>query len=195
MTRAEAILRQESVGVLPSLAGILTRGLVDLGLEPARAEAAVRDGVSAECVLCGMRVSGPELLALATSPASPASPAAAAPKLDRLRLGYCARSGCDSHFYRVRLEPLDGVPWPRLMPEGRFSPEEPVEAPDEAQQEREVRHRAGLRRLAVRSAASLGVLGLLLLARHVYLGGTIPYLREGERFRVDVYPDAAAPSP
>ena len=84
MPGADAILRQEPVGAIPSLGGILVRGNIDLGVEPARAESAVRTGVSGECVLCGMRLTGEELLALSRPPAAAGDP----PKLARLRLAW-----------------------------------------------------------------------------------------------------------
>lgn len=189
MSSADAIVRQEPIGVLASLGGILVRGNVDLGVDRTAAEAAVREGVAAECVLCGMRLSGPEILDLA----GPAGAPGDSPKLARLRLGYCARNGCDSHYYRITFLPRPGIAWARLLPEGELRPADPEPEMDEAQLERQALHRIALRRMLRRGALGGLAIAFLLLARHWYQGGTIPVIREGEKFRVDVIPDPPNP--
>lgn len=167
-------VRQEHLRSLPALAALL-----------ARAPAPAAEAVVAECVQCGFRLTGTELLALAPAAGDSAPPAAPA-KIDRLRRGYCARNGCDSSYYRLSFEPRPGIDWERLVPKGDLEVvEAPVEEAPEVARRRE-EFRAGLRRLALRGGMALGALLLLLLARHWYLGGTIPYLREPEKFEVEV---------
>ncbi len=64
--------------------------------------------VSAECVVCGMQVSGVDLMAsaLATDHGEGLTD-----KQRRLRLGYCARKTCQSDFYTVRFLPVPGLDW------------------------------------------------------------------------------------
>lgn len=61
-----------------------------------------------ECLLCGMKVSGAELRELAVS--DPQVPSEN-PKLERLRLKYCARNSCESRFYRVHIQPDSELHW------------------------------------------------------------------------------------
>src|SRR5688500_14065864 len=56
----------------------------------------------AECIQCGIKLTGEELRQLSSlDPEHPVDD----PKLDRLRLRYCARNTCQSRFYRVRIGP------------------------------------------------------------------------------------------
>jgi hypothetical protein len=64
--------------------------------------------VEAVCAGCGMRVTGAELMAVALGVGGGA---AGGEKLRRLGLGYCARNGCGSDYYRVRLRQVEGSDW------------------------------------------------------------------------------------
>jgi hypothetical protein len=64
--------------------------------------------VEADCVQCGIKVSGDELRDLSIiDPQQPLED----PKLDRLRLKYCARNTCPSRFYRVHIQPDSELHW------------------------------------------------------------------------------------
>lgn len=73
--------------------------------------------VDAVCAGCGIRVTGAELMAVALGVGDGAS---GSEKLRRLGLGYCARNGCGSDFYRVRLRQGEGADWEALW--GRVEP-------------------------------------------------------------------------
>src|SRR5262245_44063873 len=59
----------------------------------ARLEEIFRNGIRAECIGCGISITGAELGHITVTPENPPAPDS---KLDRLRLGYCARQGCNS---------------------------------------------------------------------------------------------------
>jgi hypothetical protein len=64
--------------------------------------------VNAQCVVCGMQVSGVDLMASALAMDQGEG---LTDKQRRLRLGYCARKTCQSDFYTVRLLPVPGLDW------------------------------------------------------------------------------------
>jgi hypothetical protein len=180
---ADHISREEHLLWLGRLGARLSAA-VRAGSNGALAEA-TRTCLSAECVQCGIRVGGEELLALGGG----AGPAADS-KAERLRLGYCARKGCDSYYYRIRAKPCPGVDWLRLF-------DETIPAEMEAQTEADLSTEltageddglGGPRRMALRIGLAVVVMSGLLVARHWYRGGTIPFIREPEDFVVDVIP-------
>lgn len=218
MSSPSPLVRQEHIRSLGALAGILahaempTAGPVPpAGENPAATSAPpppvprLRDAISAECVQCGIRLTGAELLALAeageagevTGDARAASrpPAPPNPKVARLRLGYCARSGCDSCYYRVTFEPRPGLDWTKLLPGAELEVTAAAPAEDPGNAERQAAFRSSVRRTVGKAALALGALVLLLVARHWYQGGTIPYLREPEKFDVQVAPTPGSSGP
>src|SRR5688500_16037766 len=76
--------------------------------EADRLRAAIDQALSAECVQCGIRLSGSELLKFAEDTSDDS-------RVERLRIGYCARNGCDSLFYRVTCAPHPQIDWPGLL--------------------------------------------------------------------------------
>src|SRR5687767_12138410 len=66
--------------------------------EPDRLRAAIDQALSAECVQCAIRLSGSEVLKFAEETSDDA-------RVERLRVGYCARNGCESLFYRITCAP------------------------------------------------------------------------------------------
>lgn len=86
----------------------LTCVLLESGQSGARLNEILSQCLRVECVQCRIQVSAEELQQLAVSDAPGG---ALHPKLQRLRLGYCARQGCESYFYEVHLESYPGVDW------------------------------------------------------------------------------------
>src|SRR4051794_32043454 len=85
-------LHQEHLKNLAPFCQAFGQALAGAGLGPEESVAAIRNGVAAECIQCGIRLSGEELWALMQPPAEKDPN----PKVERLRLGDCARKGCDS---------------------------------------------------------------------------------------------------
>jgi len=83
-------------------------------LGPATAGGAVlerlfAETIEAECVICGIRLVGTDLIA--ASLGSDAPTAGSSLELARLRLGYCARKTCKSSYYVVRFAPWPNIDW------------------------------------------------------------------------------------
>jgi hypothetical protein len=71
----------------------------------------LRAALSGECVQCGIRITGEELIELS----QPAKTAESDPKIARLRQDYCARNHCDSYYYRLTFRTHPDLDWTRLL--------------------------------------------------------------------------------
>jgi hypothetical protein len=138
--------------------------------------------VRAQCVGCGIQLTGEEIGRLTLGDAASALDA---PKLERLRLGYCARKDCTCYYYQVVCEPHPKVDWARLWSglEGQPLPN-PAEAEAAAAPAPDPLGRAR-RRSLVRAGIGLGVILVLLVLRHLWLGGTLPGFPRAPKYTVD----------
>ena len=148
--------------------------------------------ISAECPACGIRTSGEELRALAFPPCAEFASA----KIGRMRLGSCARHGCEAWDYSVHLWNQEGIDWPILLK----AADKLGQAIDTSPKVSGHGSLAGFGQpaasYAVRVAGMLGIVFTLWLARELYLGGRIPLLREPEKFKIDTTPyDNTWPAP
>lgn len=89
---------------LPACHGAVARALGESGVTGQELHVIFASGLRATCVGCGMVVTGEELGRLTVTETE--STAALPPKLERLRLGFCPRSGCEARFYQLQLAPL-----------------------------------------------------------------------------------------
>jgi hypothetical protein len=107
--KAAPLEKQIAVTALAGLSTALARALAETGLGGNQLEHLLAESIAAECLCCGITVSGPELMAaaLGTEPTHPGTSL----KLSRLRLGYCARKTCASSYYSVRLAARPDVDW------------------------------------------------------------------------------------
>jgi hypothetical protein len=102
---------QAALDTLPDAVARLACALGESGLGGAVLERLMADAVRFECTCCHIRISGLELMeaALASDPeACPPS------KIQRLRLGYCARKGCESRYYKASFTERPGVDWHKV---------------------------------------------------------------------------------
>lgn len=190
MTEAVSTVREAPLPELQSFCRALAQALSQAGLEAGEVAVAFRVGLDAECTRCGIRVWGEELFALWRPPSAEHSSA----KVGRLRLGYCARDGCQSAVYRLTLWNSPTLDWRVVMPK--------AEAMQQGQEEKTapqaalcpqvpapaIFRRAARSGLAYRVAVALAVGALLFLVWQWRRGGRIPILREPEHFRVTVAP-------
>jgi hypothetical protein len=150
------------------------------GLTHEEAFAVLHSSVSAECVDCGIMVSGEELFAVSQPPVETET----SPKIARMRLGDCARKGCNCLYYEFTFKPYPRVDWPSLLEQAKVVKEDKG---SEA-----INGRKLLRALSVhwnrglaRRIALAAILVVALFVAHQYrYGGRIPLIREPERFRV-----------
>jgi hypothetical protein len=189
MGEEPVIVREEHLLKLAPFCQALGEALGGSGLAPDQALGVWRAALTAQCARCGIPISGEELFALSQPPGENPSP-----KIRRLRLGDCARPGCDSYFYRLSFRAHPALDWPALLARTeaiRAELERPVSGRSGAAPFAKAVLHAGLTR---RAAIALAVLLLLLLARHWYGGGGIPLLREPEHFRVAPAPAESHPA-
>ncbi len=102
------IEKRVSVRVLGRLGTALATELGAMGLGGGDIAARIETCVAAECLVCGIEVSGVELMGAALAPESGEG---LSEKQRRLRLGYCARKTCQADFYTLHLRPAEGVDW------------------------------------------------------------------------------------
>ncbi len=181
MTADQPLSREQQLQKLESFCRALNGLFARAGLTPEQSEEVWRLGVAAECSRCGIRIYGEELYALSQPPSEKWANA----KIGRLRLGNCARDGCDAYSYRLTFYPYGDLDWPAILASVDGTKEEP--APQAAGQST---RRMGWGLVWQSSAArrvglGLGAIVLLLLVRQWYIGGRIPLLREPQIFQAD----------
>jgi hypothetical protein len=173
---------QEPIQGLPYFSELILHA-IRMAPDPQVAHAAFGNSLEGECLACGIRASGEEILALGVAPS------ASAPKVERLRMGYCARRTCDSRFYQITCKPAPGIDWSPIfaIKDGYLSAPEVVE-----QGEAQVAGDGDLsrkNRRAIFAIAAAGAALLMMVGWQLYAGGSIPFLREAEKFQVDTAPD------
>jgi len=137
--------------------------------------------VVAECLQCGTRVTGDELgqLALGNQPQPDENQ-----KLSRLRTGYCARSGCESYYYRLILTDHPKVDWAELARSLANVAAAPATTP--APQKHSATLATWLQHpQARRVLAGIAILLALLVARHFMTGGRLPFVHKKPVYVVD----------
>lgn len=175
MADTNAQTSQVALRELPQLAASLRQAIARMPA-PEKTRAAVEAALSAHCVQCAIPLTGPDLLALPESPD---------PRLERIRQGYCARNGCDCHFYNVTRAPHPDLDWAKLLSETNASVEaQAALAAAQSQWNRKQQRKVK----AIRIGIAVAALAAAYVARQLYLGGRIPFLREPETFQVDTQP-------
>lgn len=175
-TEKLAFERQEHLGQLPAFSARLGEA-IRAAAAPDQTRAAVLQALRGQCVGCAIPLSGEEILAIA-------EPGPGNAKVERLRKGDCARQTCTSAFYLIRGAEHPGLDWPKLLGAAEDAAQASVQAEQQRAQAKAKQARLGnLRRVGV----GLAILVVLLLGRQCYLGGSIPLLRQPEKFEVDRY--------
>jgi hypothetical protein len=147
------------------------------GTDPGTGAGAAGFRLKGECIQCGIRITEEELLLLGQEKTAGETD----PRIERLRLGYCARNGCDSIFYRVSARANAPIEWSKYFPEPNSHLSDPANDGLEVQ----TTFAAGTKLFNWRVLAAGLTLLTLILVRQYYRGGTIPFIREPEEFKVD----------
>jgi hypothetical protein len=102
------IERRISVRHLEKLGTVLVQQLGATGISGASIANHIEQAVVAECLRCGITLTGSDILAaaMAHEPGQETSE-----KQRRIHFGYCARKTCESDFYVVRFLPIPGLDW------------------------------------------------------------------------------------
>jgi len=178
------LVRQQPIQSLGRFSLALAEALNQSTSAPDKFRGAVLTAFSGECIQCGIRVSGEELLTLC----EPAEADETNPRVARLKQGYCARNGCNSYYYRLIFTGHPDIDWTRVLSQTEPQEAEHVKQADAECAAVEAAKRAVRRRMAGRVLVGVAVVALLLLIRQWFVGGTIPLVREPENFQVDPVP-------
>ena len=182
-TQECVLVREEPIERLERIVFALSEACRQYGPAQEKVRAAVAAALAAECVDCGQSVTGDELVALSQLPSGMETSS----RIKWLRLGCCARNGCDSRTYVLKFLKHPQLDWPELFLKmetaigdtGEASELEPELEPEPEDTAKVVRQRWYLR-----ISLAIGIVVLLYLVHQWYYGGRIPLLREPEHFRV-----------
>lgn len=188
MSQSSSQVAQVRIDALPACYQAILEALTLADMTAAELDDTFRHYVAAECLQCGTRVTGEELgqiaLAIDTTPDANA-------KIARLRNGYCVREGCDSYYYRLVFIDHPKIDWGKLaagLAQTGAAPPAPTLPPK--------RYGAASLWLEDRRTrwvlAGIGILLALLVARHFFTGGRIPFLHQKPAYVVD--PASAPPA-
>jgi hypothetical protein len=183
--RPGVLSREEHLLRLARFCALLRQRLAESGIRESVWRQAILDSAGAECTGCGQHVSGDELLDLAEPPRARDEKH----KLRRLRLGDCARQGCSAYVYRLDFSAHPVLDWAQLV----ARVQEDLEPAGRRPRRRRARGIAAALwlptpRTALRAAASMALLAVVLLGHQYYVGGRIFLIREPEEFQVDAWP-------
>jgi hypothetical protein len=133
----------------------------------------------AECAECGIQITGDEIVHVAVAEEATELPH---PKLKRLRLGYCAREGCESYDYRIHLEDHPGVDWTTVT-EKAHQLELAAKAAASEEEKRRARQKQNQR--TKRVVAGLSVVIALLLVSFLTRHGRLPFTKKPHKYEID----------
>jgi hypothetical protein len=157
----------------------LSSAIVRFSDEDATKVIALVSKISTHCARCEIRLTGQEFLIAGTNPEDEKPP-----KIQRVQLGYCARSDCGSNLYEVRYHRDTSIDWSAFF-ERMYESKSKV---DETKLLEEAALRsikqARLKKQLQQVAAGTVVIAGLLIMWQWNRGGRIPFLREPEKFRV-----------
>lgn len=135
--------------------------------------------VRAECVQCGIQISGDDIRHIALAEEKTPLPNS---KLDRLRHGYCVRNGCDSYFYRLHFGDYPGLDWTKIREKA-----DGLALAAEAAQENGTSQGSNTFRkwLLIRLCVGVAAVLVLLLFWHIRYYGYVPLLQKPHKYTID----------
>ena len=173
-----------SLQQLPECHSSVARALGEAGFSGQEIGVFFATGLKATCVGCGMVLTGEELGRLTvTADDSGASEVPLPPKLERLRLGFCPRNGCEARFYQLQLDPLPRGDAARVIArageilrgEGISQPLIKIDLPKARRQ---------VQRLAVIAGVTL-LVAFVLFRLVFYHSQPVPFVKPSSPFQVD----------
>jgi hypothetical protein len=157
----------------------LARVLGEFGFDSSQLNEIFLTRLQTQCDRCGIHVTSNELTSVAVADNEAKLPH---PKLERLRLGYCAREGCESDYYTIQFEDYPGVDWGIVA----AKTSEWLAATDVAAKEQARRTAIRRRnRTIMRVALGLVIVCSLLLLRFVVQHGHLPFAKKPSKYQVD----------
>jgi hypothetical protein len=138
--------------------------------------------IEAECIKCGIRVSGEEIGKISSLKVKGPAPD---PKLMRLKRNYCARDACFSCDYRINLLLHPSVDWQKIK--GQIDEERKASQEKSELVTTTFASRPG-RKAVVCVAAAAALFVLFFLLRHWITGARIPLLQKAHHYQIDPSP-------
>jgi predicted nucleic acid-binding Zn ribbon protein len=133
----------------------------------------------AECVQCGIKITGEEMDQILVADEETKLPH---PKLQRLRLGYCAREGCESYDYCIHFEDYPGLDWSAVAEK---AVNEVTASKVVAELERKQKIMRKRQRRMKQAALALFTVLVLLLLRTVIQHDHQPFGRKPHKYEID----------
>lgn len=183
-TTSDCLTREEQIKGLIDFTSDLAAAVRHQKKGDAQAALAASEMISAECTVCKLQISGPELFKVGEPPEAPE----ASGPVKRLRLGYCAHAGCESYAYRILFRNGAGMDWSAVTAHMAELAAARKIATTVGSEEGRRKLLAARWKLAGRIALGVGAILVVLAIRQWYFGGTIPLIREPEKFQVGTVP-------
>lgn len=165
---------------LPASHTALAKALGEKGIGGEKAHQLFEKSIYASCIGCGLKVSGVELGQI--SMAGGDNPTTEN-KLDRLRLGYCGRLGCDSKFYQLHCLPAEGINPQTLLQRAEKLRNEPTSEP--VVQEEKGPNLPWWRVPRNRIIAGIGVVAIYFVWRIFGPDGPVPVVKRESPYQVE----------
>jgi hypothetical protein len=157
----------------------LARALSETGISGGQLNEIFSARMRAECPECGIQITGDEIVQISVTEEATEL---LHPKLKRLRLGYCAREGCESYDYRIHLEDHPGVDWTAVT-EKAHQLELATKAAASEEEKRQARQKRNHR--TKRVVAGLFIVIALLLGSFVTRHGRMPFTKKPHKYEID----------
>ena len=165
----------------------LARALSETGVSGSQLNEIFSTSLRARCVKCDIQIASDEIeqvsLVEDTTQLSH-------PKLKRLRLGYCAREGCESDDYLIHLDAYPGVDWEIITAKANDLMSAQRAAAKEA-----ARRKARQKQIQRTKRAVLGLMAvaICLLLLFVWRHGRLPFVKKPHKYQID--PASVSPQP
>lgn len=153
--------------------------LTEAGLNGPRLNEVLATRLQTSCPRCGIQISSGELEQMAVL--GEATEFAHA-KLNRLRLGYCAREGCESAVYSIHLDDCPGLDWEMTL---KKVDELVAEAQAKAQQNQRREESRRQRQRMLRIVAGVGIVMILYLLQFIWSHGHLPFVKKTHKYKMD----------
>jgi len=157
----------------------LARALSETGISGGQLNEIFSTYLRAECAKCGIKITGDEIVHVGVAEEATELPH---PKLKRLRLGYCAREGCESYDYYIHLEDHPGVDWAKVS-EKAHQLATAMKAEASQDEKRQARQKRNRRRTRV--VAGLFIVIALLLVSFLTRHGRLPFTKKPHKYEID----------
>ncbi|HYT62160.1 MAG TPA: hypothetical protein VEL06_18415 [Haliangiales bacterium] len=179
MNQAAPDILQVRLDSLASLYSRLAAALGEAGFSGNQLNEIFSKHVRAECVQCGIQISGDDIGHIAFAEEKTPLPNS---KLDRLRHGYCVRNGCDSYFYRLHFGDYPGLNWKEIWEKA----DRHTVAAEAAREKATLQGSNTFHKwLLTRVCVGVAVVLVLLLFWHIRYYGYVPLLQKPHKYTID----------